>query len=175
MMRHSRASSEHWLAHTLHGVLGIDELRRRFAASPERLAEVVAGASEEALDRLPALREWSARTVLAHLRDDEFMVMRLRIERMLAEDGPTLAPFDEQAWERSRWRGDDNTDALLAGFRLHRAASADIVNRLTEVEWRRLGHQPEIGTFDLHWWVEHCLEHDEVHIAQVARALDHSH
>lgn len=42
---------------------------------------------------------------------------------------------------------------------------------MNDEEWRRIGHQPEIGTFDLLWWVEHVLEHDENHLAQIARTL----
>ncbi len=143
----------------------------RLAESARRLATITGGVSDEVLDRAPAPGEWSARTVLAHLRDDEFMVMRPRIERIAVEDVPALAPFDEQAWAETRWRGGDSLDALLEGFRVQRVATVAILERLTEQEWRRLGSQPEIGTFDLWWWVEHTLEHDEVHLAQAARAL----
>ncbi|MCK9486385.1 MAG: DinB family protein [Dehalococcoidia bacterium] len=141
------------------------------AASPGRLAAAVRGATDADLDREPAPGEWPARTVLAHLRDDEFMAMRLRIERMLVEDEPALAPFDEQQWAASRWHGGDSTRDLLEGFRIQRAATCAILRRLSDEDWRRLGSQPEIGTFDVHWWVGHTLEHDEVHLAQLARAL----
>ena len=55
------------------------------AATPGRLEALVQGASEQQLDDA-APGEWSPRVVLAHLRDDEFLVMRLRLERMLAEN-----------------------------------------------------------------------------------------
>jgi hypothetical protein len=141
------------------------------AATPDRLRAAVAGATDEALDRPPAPGEWPARTVLAHLRDDEFMVIRLRIERIVVEDEPALVPFDEQAWAAARWRGADALEALLDGFALQRRATVAILERLDDASWRRLGRQPEIGTFDLHWWVEHALTHDEAHVAQAARAL----
>lgn len=155
----------------LRGDLPTADLVARLAESPARLAEAVRGASEGDLDRVPAPGEWPARTVLAHLRDDEFMVMRLRAVRMLMEDQPSLVPFDELAWADSRWRGADTLDELREGFRIQRAATSAILHRLTEEDWRRLGTQPEIGTFDLHWWMQHTLEHDEVHISQAARAL----
>lgn len=155
----------------LRGTVPINELVARYAESPARLAEVVAGASDADLDRAPAAGEWSARTVLAHLRDDEFMVTRARMARMLVEDVPALAPFDERAWAERRNRADDAADALVEGFRVQRAATVAMLRLIREEEWARLGTQPEIGTFDLRWWVEHCLEHDEIHIAQAARAL----
>jgi hypothetical protein len=155
----------------LRGTQPINDLVTRYAESPARLAAVVAGGSDADLDRVPAPGEWSARTVLAHLRDDEFMVTRPRAERILVEDQPALLPFDEQAWAERRNRADDSRDALVEGFRVQRAATIALLRLAREEDWARLGTQPEIGTFDLRWWVEHCLEHDEIHIAQSARAL----
>ena len=50
--------------------------------TPDRLESLTRGASDAALDHA-AEGEWSTRTVLAHLRDDEFMVTRLRLVRLL--------------------------------------------------------------------------------------------
>lgn len=141
------------------------------ALAPQRLGWLVAGANDAALDRLPGPGEWPARTVLAHLRDDEFMVMRLRMERIAVEDHPTLVPFDEQAWAADRWPGDDARDSLVAGFALQRTVTVAFLAQLDATDWTRLGHQPQLGTFDLAWWVEHTRQHDAMHLAQVARAL----
>ena len=148
----------------------IPSLLEGLAATPDILEALTLDADEAMLDAAPE-GEWSVRTVLAHLRDDEFMVMRLRLERMLAEEHPTLTPFDEKAWAASRWQGRDEVEELLADFRLQRQASLMILRRLGNDDWQRTGLQPEYGVFDLHWWVEHWLEHDELHIAQIAEAL----
>ncbi len=145
-------------------------LLRGLAATPDRLEALVRGAADNALDAAPE-GEWSARTVLAHLRDDEFMVMRLRLERMTVEDHPTLAAFDEKAWAASRWKGRDTVDELLADFRLQREVTMMTLRRLEDDDWRRTGLQPEYGAFDVHWWVEHWLAHDETHVAQISSAL----
>ncbi len=155
---------------TSRGTQEISSLLEGLAATPDRLQAAVRDADDGALDAAPD-GDWSARTVLAHLRDDEFMVMRLRLERMIVEDHPTLTPFDEKAWAASRWRGRDTVDDLLADFRLQREVTMMILRRLEEDDWRRTGLQPEYGAFDVHWWAEHWLEHDETHIAQIGSAL----
>lgn len=155
---------------TLHGIADIPSLLAEFAAAPERLAEVVSDASDHRLDA-DAEGEWSARTILAHLRDDEFMVMRLRLERMIVEDEPDLAPFDEKAWAASRHKGRDTRDVLLDDFRVQREASSAILNTLQPHQWLRTGLQPEYGAFDIHWWLQHWLEHDQTHLDQVRDAL----
>lgn len=154
----------------LHATTPTGDLIRLLAETPERLEAMLLSADGAALDRAPA-GEWPARVVAAHLRDDEFMVMRLRLERMLVEDAPTLVPFDERAWAAARWTGRESVADLIADLRMQRAASLHILTRLTPAQWTRLGTQPEIGTFDIHWWVEHWAEHDVDHLNQVAAAL----
>ena len=146
-------------------------LTDELAATPDRLEAVVRGVSEADFDAAPP-GEWSARTVLAHLRDDEFMVMRPRLERMMVEENPTLTPFDEEAWAASRWTGRDALPDLLDDFLIQRNATLMLLRRLQPDDWRRTGFQPEIGTFDIHWWVEHWREHDDAHIAQITSALE---
>jgi len=155
---------------TIRGAADPSSLIVGLAQTPDRLAALVAGASDSALDAAPP-GEWSARTALAHLRDDEFMVMRLRLERMLIEDNPDLTPFDEQAWATSNWNSGDPVPDLLADFRAQREATLMILRRLQDDDWRRTGFQPEIGRFDVHWWVGHWVEHDENHLAQIQTAL----
>lgn len=156
---------------TLRGSADIARLVDGLSSAPGRLAESVARIPEDSLD-IAAEGEWSPRTVLAHLRDDEFMVMRPRLARMLVEDQPKLAPFDEKAWAKSRYRGQDSPEEILNGFRTQREASVAIIRTLTPVQLQRTGYQPEIGHFDIHWWIEHWLEHDDNHISQIRNTLD---
>lgn len=155
---------------TRRGTMPHGDLIRTLAATPEALEAMLLSASERAIDHADP-GEWPARTVAAHLRDDEFMVMRLRLERMLVEDAPLLTPFDEGLWAASRWCGRDSVGDLIADLRMQRAASLHILARLTGEQWQRAGTQPEIGTFDIHWWVEHWAEHDVDHLNQVATGL----
>ncbi len=155
---------------TSRGDRDIPSLLEGLAAIPDRLEAATRNTDDGALEAAPD-GEWSARTVLAHLRDDEFMVMRLRLARMIVEEHPTIAPFDERAWADSRWSGRDGLQELLSDFRLQREASMMVLRRLETSDWLRTGLQPEYGAFDVHWWVEHWLEHDETHAAQISSAL----
>lgn len=146
------------------------DLIRALAATPETLEAMLLSGSDTSLTAAGP-GEWSPIVVAAHLRDDEFMVMRLRLERMLVEDAPVLVPFDERLWADTRWTGRDSVADLIADLRMQRAASLHILTRMSAAEWGRLGTQPEIGTFDIHWWVEHWVEHDVNHLSQVATSL----
>ena len=94
---------------TSRGSRDIPSLLEGLAATPDRLEAVTRGAGDDTLDDAPD-GEWSARTVLAHLRDDEFMVMRLRLARMIVEEHP-------RSRRSMRGRGRSRDGAVATGFR----------------------------------------------------------
>ena len=145
----------------------IETLRQ---TSPE-LARLTAGATDAALDYRSAPDEWTVREILAHLVDDEMYVMRLRLERIVKEDHPHLAPHDEKAWYAQRNTTRDALPHLLTDFATQRAASLGIISMLRESDWQREGFQPEMGTFTAEVWLSHWAEHDTVHLRQIERAL----
>jgi DinB superfamily len=140
-------------------------------ATPHILEEIV-GAADDALFDKAWPGEWTPRVVLAHLRDDEYLTMRMRLERMLAEEQrPLLMPFDETAWAANRWTGRDALPELLADFRVQRAASIQILRRVRDEDWARVAYQPEIGELTIRTWTEHWVEHDQTHINQLRAGL----
>ena len=147
-----------------------DHLIATLEATPRILAELVSTSDDADFDT-SSPGEWSPRTVLAHLRDDEFLVMRLRLERMLGEQRPALVPFDETSWELNRWTGRDALDDLIADFTEQRAASLQILRRLDIEQWQRPGYQPEIGELTIANWIQHWVEHDQTHISQIRAGL----
>ena len=135
------------------------------------LQRLAAGLADDALDFRLNQGDWSIREVLAHLVDDEMYVMRLRMERIIKEDHPQLAPHDEQKWYATRNTTRDQVAELLADFSVQRAASLGIVTMLRESDWARQGTQPEYGTFTAEGWLGSWVEHDTVHLRQIESAL----
>jgi hypothetical protein len=147
------------------------ELIRTLEQTGPALQRLTAGLADDALDFRAGPDEWSIREILAHLVDDEMYVMRLRLERIIKEDQPHLAPHDEQKWYASRNTTRDRLDELLADFSLQRAASLGIIKMLRASDWARQGYQPEYGTFAAEGWLERWVEHDTVHLRQIESAL----
>lgn len=144
-----------------------EQLRTLERTYPElvRLTEGLAGSA--ALDHRPTDGDWSTREILAHLVDDEMYVMRTRLERIVKEDEPDLAPHDEKKWHANRNTTRDALEALLADFALQRAASLGLMHMLRDSDWARHGFQPEYGRFTAEKWLQHWVEHDEVHLRQI--------
>jgi uncharacterized damage-inducible protein DinB len=137
----------------------------------QTLVRLTSALSDQALDFHPAAQEWSIREVLAHFVDDEIYIMRLRLERIVKEERPHLAPHDEKAWHASRNTTRDHLNELLSDFALQRSASLGMLKMLRESDWTRQGYQPEYGWFTAEGWLERWVEHDTVHLQQIEKTL----
>ena len=178
-----------WLEKAVeHGEAHLDQLRRTLAAAnavaeggrsglirryrdgPRLIAEAVAGATDEELDRRPPAPElWSAREVVHHVADSE-MTSAIRLRRLIAEREPDLGAYDEELFAR-RLRYDRPIGASLDAIRAARAATAEILDRLEEAEWQRGGRHPEHASYTVDDWLRIYAEHCHEHAAQIARAI----
>jgi hypothetical protein len=153
------------MAATRTGLIGT--LRETYST----LARLTAAATDDALDFRAAPEDWTIREILAHLVDDEMYVMRTRMERIIKEERPDLAPHDERKWYASRNTSRDALPELLTDFATQRAASLGIVTMLRESDWAREGYQLEYGVFTAETWLEHWVAHDTVHLRQIEATL----
>lgn len=143
---------------------------QQLSATPRTVAHLLAEVREPKLDQLFD-GDWNLRTILAHLRDDESMVMRMRLVRMLAEDNPTFPDFDEQAWARNRSTARDRKEQLLGDFALQRLATMNILEHMAPEQWERGGAHEQNGLYTVRSWVAHWVEHDRTHVGQVEKLL----
>lgn len=135
------------------------------AGTPKALAHLVAEMDDATLDLAPG-GGWSARTVLAHFRDDEYLCMRPALERMLAEERPALVFLDGALWEPGRNRSRDRKEQLLAGFALQRQAALSILDALRPEDRARTGTWNG-QAFTVQQFLGHWAGHDREHLAQL--------
>lgn len=136
------------------------------------LVRLTAELADTVLDFHSDASAWSIREVLAHLVDDEIYVMRTRMERIIKEDMPLLAPHDEKKWYATRNTTRDQVTELLGDFALQRAASLGMLRMLRESDWARQGQQPEYGVFTAEQWLGNWAGHDTTHIEQIIHTLE---
>ena len=147
-----------------------DELLTQLAATPRTLAHLVAEGTDQQLDAR-ADGEWSARTILAHFRDDEYYNLRVNVERMLAEDDPLLFVIPAPEWEGRRSHLRDRRDQLLGDFALQRQASLALLRLLEPDGWARRGHNARLGVVTIADFVGRWVQHDREHVAQLEAVL----
>lgn len=145
------------------------DLIARYRDGHRVVTEALAGATDDELDRIPEPGEWSARQVVHHLADSE-TTSYIRLRRLLAEDEPTIPGYDENLFARTL-HYDRPVEASLDVLRAVRAATAELLDVLTDDEWGRTGTHTESGAYSVTVWLETYAAHAHDHAEQIRRAL----
>lgn len=140
----------------------------RFAGAAAAIEAALDGVTDDELDRRPPSGEWTAREIVHHLADSESMAY-IRLRRLIAEDDPQIAGYDEPEWAR-RLHYDRPIAASVAVVRAIRTASLELLQALSPDEWARTGTHSESGTYSVEGWLAIYAEHTHEHADQVARA-----
>lgn len=144
------------------------DLLERYGLGAAAVMEALSGATEVELDRRPPSGEWTAREITHHLADSEAMAY-IRLRRLIAEDDPVIAGYDEPEWAR-RLHYDRPIASSLAVLGAVRVASLALLQRLTPDEWQRTGTHSESGTYSVDGWLSIYANHSHEHADQIRRA-----
>jgi hypothetical protein len=144
----------------------IPELLERFRRGAELVAVAITGAAGPELDFKPAPDQWSVRQIVAHLADAEAAnVVRLR--QVIAEDNPTLVPWDQNAWAERTDYGKRKPSQALDTMRQLRADNYQLVKDLPPETYSRTGNHLKRGTMSLLDMLRLFAEHAENHATQI--------
>jgi hypothetical protein len=153
--------------------LTTEQVVSMLAGAPERIAEMSAGMEPDIMHAAPQAGEWSANEVLAHLRACAD-VWGGSIERILAEDYPTLKAMDPRTWMRGTDYPQQAFHASLDAYTLQRAGLVEVLTSLKEEEWMRsakvvgAGKPLERTVFFYAQWM---AIHERPHLKQIGRAV----
>jgi DinB family protein len=145
----------------------IVERMRSSAGVVRRAVEAAPGGR---FSEAPRPGEWSALETLTHLRDVIVHVYGLRIRRLLYENAPLFADFDEEGYRRaSLGRGEAIADLLDTIVAEHEQL-ARLLGTLPDAQWSRAGRHPSLGEMSIEFLARRVGEHAEEHAAQIAAA-----
>ncbi len=136
------------------------------AATPGVLAGLIETIGPAKSSAPPAPGKWSPAEIIAHLADCE-LVFAFRLRQTLAEDSPTIQPFDQEKWA-TQYGGIQAAQAL-AVFSAMRAWNLQLLRDLPPQARERTVTHPERGTMTFQALVETIAGHDLNHIAQLKR------
>jgi len=131
------------------------------------VVEALDGVTEEELDRCVD-GEWTPRQIAHHLADSE-MMSAIRIRRLLAEPQPVLYGYDEKGFAE-RLTADRPVAPSLEAMRFARETSAQLMERMSEDDWRIVGTHTESGRYAIEDWLRIYAAHPHEHAAQIKRA-----
>lgn len=143
---------------------------KRVERTADELAAAIRGQSDAILSRRPDAANWAAKEVVCHLRDIEEFFMG-RLAAIMAMDDPKFLPVAPDRWAEERQYLRHDTQAALEAFRKRRQESLAFFATLTPEQWRRGGIHPTRGRMTADDILALLAHHDDIHLDQLARAL----
>jgi hypothetical protein len=136
---------------------------------PKKLAAAVSGLSDKVLRYKPSPEKWSILEILAHLADVEIIYSH-RMRQMIAQQGSTIAPVDQDAWAAHLGYLEAAPAELVAQFGVNRHHNVRLLRRLKPSDLAKSAYHPEKkGDVTLEEQVPRFAAHDANHIEQIER------
>lgn len=153
-----------------------DERVAVLAAYTDHLEDLVAvyqdalAGDGELLDRVPAPGAWSVAQVLHHLADYE-LHHGTRVRRVLAEDGPLLAGFDQDAYAAALLYDVRPPDDALTTVLALRQYGSRLLAALPPEAWTRAGRLADGTRVDVAELARLAADHLAAHVRQARAAV----
>jgi hypothetical protein len=142
-------------------------LIKRYKEGHRAVMDALRGVTDEELDR-SASGEWTPRQIAHHLADSE-MMSAIRLRRLITEESPVIHGYDEADFA-NKLTYDRPIAPSLEAMRYARESSAQILDRLSEADWRRTGTHSESGHYSVEKWLTIYAAHAHDHAAQIKRS-----
>ena len=140
----------------------------RYGAGYDEVVAALRGIKPDELDWRPAGGAWSAREVVHHLADSE-TIAAMRLRRLLVEDAPVIQGYDQEAYARKLGYQNRALEPALQAFQAARATTAQLLEAMTEADWRRSGTHSESGAYSAERWLQIYSAHAHDHAAQIRK------
>ncbi len=133
--------------------------------TPQQLEAAVSGLTDSQLDIPYRDGGWTVRQVVHHIADSHMNAF-IRMKLILAEDHPTLKPYEQDDWVVMRDSLGDIAPSLAIISGLH-ARMVELLMNVKEEEWRRTANHPENGEMTLDDILNTYAKHGATHVGQI--------
>jgi hypothetical protein len=126
-------------------------------------AEAIKGLTAEDFRATPVPGTWSIGQIVLHLMDSD-LIATDRMKRIIAENNPALIGYDQDAFARQLFYNDLDPHKAADVFQKNRELMAEILHRLPDAAFVRVGTHNERGKVTLAEMVDIYVRHLEHHM-----------
>jgi hypothetical protein len=154
--------------------LTVEQVLALLSEAPPRIAAITTGLTPQQLRAAPAVGEWSANEVLAHLRSCAD-VWGGCIESMLAEDTPTLRAVNPRTWIKDTDYVERDFRRSFRDFTAQRAELVAVLDPLEPEAWSRSAIVTGAGRplqRTVRFYAQWLASHERTHLKQIQAVAD---
>jgi len=140
----------------------------RYAGGVAAVEQALGDFSERDLTAHPIPGKWSAAEIIHHLADSE-TTSAIRLRKLLVEEHAVIQSYDEAAFARLLHYNDRPIAPSLEAFRAARLTTLQLLERMSEDDWKREGWHTESGRYGAEHWLEIYAQHAHGHAGQIQR------
>ena len=143
-----------------------EQLIRQYAAGYDEVVQALKGFPEESLAAHPIAGKWSAREIVHHLADSETISMH-RLRKLLTEEYPVISGYDQDKYAILLRYNVREMGPALDAFRAARETTLQLIETMTDEDWKLKGWHTEHGVYSADLWLEIYGVHAHNHAAQI--------
>ena len=143
----------------------------QYARGAEAVERALAGIPPSLWTAHPLPGKWSAAEIVHHLADSE-MTSAIRLRRLLAEESPAIVGYDQDLYAERLGYNERPLEPSLEAFRAARAATAPLLQRMSDEDWQRAGTHSESGRYSAEDWLRIYAAHAHGHADQLRRLAE---
>src|SRR5262245_44717475 len=144
-----------------------DERIEAYGRGFELLMAALAEIPRESWNFKPTPDQWSIHEILVHMKDGELNGV-LRLHKLIAEPGSTLATYEPHIWSSVLNYQDHDVDDALEMFRLLQRTTYRLLKMLPDEAWSRsIVHPEQKEPYTMEMWLDIYTEHVPEHCEQL--------
>ena len=147
------------------------KLIAQYKAGYDEVSRNLGGFPPNSLTAHPIPGKWSAAEIAHHLADSE-TTSALRLRRLLVEDHPLIQGYDQDDYAAKLNYNRRDIAPALEAFRAARATTAQLLDLMSDEDWKREGTHSESGSYTAEDWLRIYAAHAHNHAAQIGRLRD---
>ena len=145
-----------------------NDLIAKYSAGYDDVIKALEGFPTDRLDAHPLPGKWSAKEIVHHLADSE-TTSAIRLRKLLVEDKPVIEGYDQDLFAVKLKYNQRDMPPALDAFRAARATTSQLLNAMSDEEWKREGVHTESGPYSVEKWLQIYAEHAHQHALQIER------
>ncbi len=133
---------------------------------PEQARMAVKGLNDEQLNTPYGEGKWTVRQVIHHLADSHMNAF-VRMKLVLTEDNPTLKPYSQDDWARTKEAAAYPVESSLHILTGLHERWASLLDGVPDSAWSRTAFHPENGPMTLQRLLDIYADHGEKHVRSI--------